>query len=368
MVMHIDFPPFAVSLVRAALMALLAVSGFTTSALAESASDIRVASVRAPVDSGLLAALFSHFEQQTGHRVHVYAGGDAYDRARAGEADLVISHYGKGAVQSFVAERYGIWAYSVFASKTVLIGPDSDPAGIRGLNDPFEALRRIIHGGHTLLLGKSVGIRYTVDVMLAGIEPPESEDWRVLTDASGARQMRAAEERGAYTLLHAAKFSDFKLQHESGLVSLTDDPPLFHRILVAVPVNPAKVDGVNAEGAQALIDYLLEPATQVTIARFREAAEGRTIWAPAWRHNHSKGLVGHAARTTMETKFRLPLDRGQSRRQVQWMGRFTPGIALDAAQPPGQHPADPGRAIQPDPVIAPGRHDRLDLTGHAPNP
>ena len=123
-------------------LALLMASVATT-ARAESAKLVRLAVVNTPQYSGLLDYLLPDFEAESGLTVEVYSGNDVHQRARAGKADLVISHYGRPEVESFVLEGYGSWPKIVFANQTALIGPKSDPAEVRGLSSASAALRRI---------------------------------------------------------------------------------------------------------------------------------------------------------------------------------------------------------------------------------
>src|SRR5438093_13382442 len=93
---------------------------------------VRLAVVNVPVDSGLLAAILPEFERSTGYRVEVdKRGDDLYEIVRQGKADLAISHFGHAGVEAFMAEDLGLWPRAVFANQAVLIGPSTDPAGIR---------------------------------------------------------------------------------------------------------------------------------------------------------------------------------------------------------------------------------------------
>src|ERR1700716_3495572 len=56
---------------------------------------VRLEVVRVAEQSGLLADLLPDFEALSGYRVQVHSSTtDVFQRARNGEADLVISHYG----------------------------------------------------------------------------------------------------------------------------------------------------------------------------------------------------------------------------------------------------------------------------------
>lgn len=275
---------------------LLAAAVLVAGALPAHADDaaakkvVRLATVKAPVQSGLLAALLPAFEAQSGYRVEVYSGSDVYDRARKGEADLVMSHLGKGAVEEFVLSGAGLWPRPVFASQLVIIGPASDPAGIRGTQDPIEAMKRIAAARSGFVVGKSVGRRYLAALLLAGAGEPDRGEWFQQRDFSGSELIRYAEERGAYALVKGLAFAQFTERHESTMRVMLDESPLLYRVTAVVPVNPAKVAGINTEGAAALVEYLLSADTQAAVANFRYPGTGARMWSPGARHNHSKGL------------------------------------------------------------------------------
>jgi tungstate transport system substrate-binding protein len=251
---------------------------------------VRLAVVKTPAQSGLLEALLPEFEAQSGYRVDVYVGSDVYTRAAEGEADMVISHLGKGAVEEFVLSGTGLWPRPVFASQLVIIGPASDPAGIRGLHDPIEAMRRIAAAEAGFVVGKSVGRRYLAALLLAGAGGPPPGDWFEQKDSSGNETIRYAEKRGAYALVKGLAFAQFSARHESSMEIMLDESPLLYRVQAIIRVNPAKVDGINVEGAVALEQYLLSARTQAAIDNFRHPATGKRMWSPGARHNHSKGL------------------------------------------------------------------------------
>src|SRR5262252_3787494 len=94
---------------------------------------IVVASTTSTQDSGLFEYLLPIFKQKTGITVRVLAQGtgQALDTARRGDADVVFVH-AKEAEEKFVAEGFGVKRNSVMYNDFVIIGPKSDPAGIKG--------------------------------------------------------------------------------------------------------------------------------------------------------------------------------------------------------------------------------------------
>jgi tungstate transport system substrate-binding protein len=105
---------------------------------------IVVASTTSTKDSGLFGYLLPIFTKETDVAVKVVAvgTGQALDTARRGDADVVFTH-AKSAEQAFVTEGQGVKRYPVMYNDFVLIGPEGDPAGIRGMKDIAMALKTI---------------------------------------------------------------------------------------------------------------------------------------------------------------------------------------------------------------------------------
>jgi tungstate transport system substrate-binding protein len=127
---------------RVALLALGLV-GLSTPASAQDRS-IVVAAGTTIQDSGLFGHILSLFKNKTGIEVKVVAQGtgQALDTARRGNADVVFVH-DKVQEEKFVAEGHGVRRFDVMYNDFVLIGPQTDPAGVRGTKDITVALRRI---------------------------------------------------------------------------------------------------------------------------------------------------------------------------------------------------------------------------------
>src|SRR5690242_603891 len=104
---------------------------------------IVVASTTSTQDSGLFGYLLPLFKMKTGIDVRVVAQGtgQALDTGRRGDADVVFVH-ARSAEEKFLAEGFGVKRYPVMYNDFVLIGPQNDPAGVRG-KDIVAALRMI---------------------------------------------------------------------------------------------------------------------------------------------------------------------------------------------------------------------------------
>jgi tungstate transport system substrate-binding protein len=105
---------------------------------------IAVASTTEAQDSGLFGYLLPIFTQKTGIAVNVMSlgAGQALDAGRRGAADVVFVH-AKVAELKFLAEGEGVRRNPVMYDDFVLVGPESDPAGIKGVKDVAVALKTI---------------------------------------------------------------------------------------------------------------------------------------------------------------------------------------------------------------------------------
>src|SRR6187200_1448814 len=105
---------------------------------------IVVASTTSTQDSGLFGHILPMFKAKTGIDVKVVAQGtgQALDTGRRGDADVVFVH-AKPQEEKFLAEGFSLKRYPVMYNDFVLIGPKSDPAGIKGSKDILAALTTI---------------------------------------------------------------------------------------------------------------------------------------------------------------------------------------------------------------------------------
>jgi tungstate transport system substrate-binding protein len=129
-------------LTRRLLIIAAATACLVAQAVAQDKS-IVVASTTSTQDSGLFGYLLPIFTQKTGIVVKVVAQGtgQALDAARRVDADVVFVH-AKSAEQEFLSQGFGVKRNPVMYNDFVLIGPQSDPAGIKG-KDILAALKTI---------------------------------------------------------------------------------------------------------------------------------------------------------------------------------------------------------------------------------
>src|SRR5262245_24600219 len=129
---------------RRTLLTLAVAALIGVSAASAQDKSIVVASTTSTQDSGLFGHILPLFKAKTGIDVKVVSQGtgQALDTGRRGDADVVFVH-AKPLEEKFVAEGAGVKRHPVMYNDFILVGPKSDPAGIKGMTDIAEALKAI---------------------------------------------------------------------------------------------------------------------------------------------------------------------------------------------------------------------------------
>lgn len=246
-------------------------------------------------NSGLLDRILPLFEQKTGIHVQAVAvgTGQALRIARAGDADVLMVH-DRASEEAFVREGYGLRRHEFMYNDFVLLGPASDPAGIRGASETTAALARI--AGKRLLFisrGDDSGT-HKAELRLwraTGVDPSSASGtwYREIGSGMGSTLNHASAADG-YTLSDRGTWLSFR--NRRNLVMLLEgDPALFNPYGVIL-VNPARHPHVKAEAGQRLIDWLLSAEGQAAIAAYR--VEGEVLFKPSAEPADTGGRPGSA--------------------------------------------------------------------------
>jgi tungstate transport system substrate-binding protein len=246
---------------------------------------VRLLTVGAANTAGFLANLVAGFEEATGHRVEIIVGAmDIFDQARAGEADIVLAHFGFTELQDFVAERRGLWPELILSNTVVFLVPPGDPAGILGVDDPVEAFQRIADLRTPFVVNDLGETRFITDTLWNATGRPDKGEWFLDLGLVGRQAVQEAARRGAYTLWGLHPFLMLQQQNPVGLEPLVINDSLMQRIIASVVVLRAS-GRLNIPGALALQRYLVDPSTQALIRAFRLPNIDRPIFWPAANNN-----------------------------------------------------------------------------------
>jgi len=249
-----------------------------------------MASTIGPIDSGIVSVLEDHFEKDTGVRVrHVGAGtGATLKIATKGNVDLVMVH-AKSLEEKFVSEGYGTERIDLMYNDFVIVGPASDPAGVKGMKSAADALKKIADKKAPFLTrGDKSGTNVAELVIWekAGLKP--TGDWYIVYpkgSEGNVATLREADKRGVYTFIDRASF--LGLKKEIKLVVLVEKDDALLNFITLIPMNPKKFPRVNAKAAMAYVTWLTDPAKgQLIIRDFGKDKYGSPLFFPnskQWR-------------------------------------------------------------------------------------
>ena len=257
-----------------AVFAFVAICG---AFLAEQATaqerSIVVASSTSTQDAGLFDYLLPLFTQKTGIQVKVLAVGteQALNIGRRGEADVVFVH-AKWEEQKFVAEGQGVKRFGVMYNDFVLIGPKSDPAGVRQLKDIAKAFVAIKDKSATFISRGDRSGTHLTELMIwnkdAGIDiENEGGPWYIATGRGRDATLHTAVASNGYVLSDRVTWTHFKSKGDLEVL-FEDDQHIFSEYGVTL-VNPAKHPQVKKELGQQFIDWLVSPEGQQAIANYK---------------------------------------------------------------------------------------------------
>ena len=233
---------------------------------------IVVASTTSTQDSGLFGHILPMFKAKTGIDVKVVAQGtgQALDTARRGDADVVFVH-AKPAEEKFLSEGFGVKRYPVMYNDFILIGPKSDPAGVKGTKDIVAALTAIKAKGADFISRGDKSGTHQAEINLwkvAGVDIAKDKGpwYKEIGQGMGAA-LNTASASNAYVLADRGTWLSFKNRGDL-VISVEGDKRLFNQYGVML-VNPEKHPNVKAAEGQAFIDWLVSPKGQEAIDAYK---------------------------------------------------------------------------------------------------
>lgn len=227
---------------------------------------LRLASTTSTRDSGLFDAILPAFRQATGIEVQVVAVGTgrALDLGRRGDVDAVLVH-DEASELAFVEAGDGVDRRPVMYNAFLLVGPAADPAGVRGLADPAEALRRIAAAQATFASRGDDSGTHKAELRLwdaAGVKPAGA--WYRETGSGMGATLNTAAELPAYTLADAGTWLAFRNKRD--LVPVVEGAPGLRNPYAIILVNPERHPHVRVDEGRAFADWLLSDAGAAAIA------------------------------------------------------------------------------------------------------
>jgi tungstate transport system substrate-binding protein len=229
-------------------------------------------------DTGLLDAIHPNFEEMYGVTVDAVAQGTgaALESARNGDSDVVMVH-ARGLEDEFLRNGYGINRRDLMFNDFVIVGPESDPAGIQGMSSATEALTTIAEAEATFVSRGDNSGTHTKELNLwEAAETDPGGDWYQETGTGMGEALNIANQQGAYTLSDRGTF--ISQRSEIDLVILVQGPIEGGPEILSNPygimaVNPGVHENANYDLAMAYIGWITSPDAQDAIANYQMNGE-----------------------------------------------------------------------------------------------
>lgn len=232
-------------------------------------------------DSGLLDVLQPEFEKKTGYKLKVIAVGTgaALRMGEKGEADVLLVHAPKSEkplVDSGVVVNYSLVMHNDF----ILVGPESDPAGVKHAKTTAEAMKKIFDKGAIFVSrGDDSGThKKELGLWQEAKLKPKGQKWYQESGSGMGATLNIASEKQGYTLTDRATYLSQKDKVKLAILKQGDKSLL--NIYHVMNVNPEKFNKVNAEGGKAFVDFMVSKETQEIIGKFGVDKYGEPLFFP----------------------------------------------------------------------------------------
>ncbi|PYP20521.1 MAG: tungsten ABC transporter substrate-binding protein [Gemmatimonadetes bacterium] len=238
--------------------------------------DVVLATTTSTRDAGLLDSLLPVFEAKSAYKVKVVAvgTGQAIAMARRGDAEIVLVHAPE-LERALVDSGFFVRRRLVMHDDFLFVGPESDPARIRGGRDAVAALAATAAARAPFVSRGDRSGTHLLELKLwrlLGQAPPPPGGWYIEAGQGMAATLQMADEKRAYTITDRPTFLVW--QSKLQLVPLVEGDTLLYNVYHVMEVPHA------GAGARALADFFVAPEAQELIGKFGTARFGKQLFAP----------------------------------------------------------------------------------------
>jgi tungstate transport system substrate-binding protein len=236
--------------------------------------DLILATTTSTQDSGLLDTIIPMFQTKTGYVVKTVAvgSGAAMTMGERGEADVLLVHSPDAEV-AFVSNGFGINRKLLMHNDFIIVGPAADPAGIKGMASAVDASSKSIF----VTRGDNSGTNaLELKLWKAAAIDTKGLSWYQSTGQGMGATLNVTAEKNGYTITDRA--TQLATVANTKLTILVEGDKNLLNIYHVIEVNPAKWPKVNAAGAKAFSDFMIDPATQKAIGEFGISKYGKPLF------------------------------------------------------------------------------------------
>ncbi len=255
---------------------------------------IKMSTTTSTQASGLLDILLPQLEEDTGIKVKVIAKGTgaAIRDGMDGNVDVIFVH-AKAREERFVQDGFGTQRYAVMHNDFVILGPQKDPAAIKGLPDATEALKKIAaaqaafvsrgddSGTHTKeqALWESTALpleKMNQTIVKKGKKKEVSfvqprGPWYLSIGQGMGKALTFADEKQAYILADRGTYIKYKFGRDVpiDLVVMCEGDPALANPYGVIPISPQKHPHVKYDLSKSFAEWLVSTKGQTVINDYR---------------------------------------------------------------------------------------------------
>ena len=252
----------------------------------QTADAIKLSSTIGPIDAGIVPLLAKTYEERAGIKVAFEGAGTGatLEKAKSGNFDMVIVH-ARSLEEKFIAQGFGIDRRDLMYNDFVILGPDNDPAGIRGMKDASAAFAKIASAKTLFVTRGDMSGTHVKELEVwdaTGARPDSDADTWYVTFAEGnrgnVRTTLYANSVNAYLLMDRA--TCITQRSTIKLVPLVERDPILLNFIASIQVNPKRFPNINADSAKAFIDWMCSDEAQTIIRDFGVQEYGEPLFFP----------------------------------------------------------------------------------------
>ena len=243
---------------------------------------LRLTTTTSVNDSGLMEYLRPYLLEEANIEMEIVSmgSGAAIEAGQRGDADVLLVH-SPAAEKTFVEEGYGIQRSTFMYNFFVIVGPESDPAGVKDLSakDAFIKIRDakskfVSRGDNSGTHSKEKAIWKLAELDYDSLST--ETDFYISAGTGIGATLTMASEQDAYTLTDLATYLSMQDQLSSKVI-VSASPDLRNDYSVIV-INPDKVTNVDAETAKAFETWMLSESTLKLIAEYGKDTYGEALF------------------------------------------------------------------------------------------
>src|SRR5512136_1280929 len=256
--------------------------------IAKSQTRLKVATTTSLYDTGLWTYLEPKFEKEYDIELDVISlgSGNALAAGRNGDVDVLTVH-SRADELKFISDNYGVkrvwFAYNYF----LIVGPEDDPAGLKGLTaeQAFKKLYENPGSGKFVSRGDSSGTHSKEKAIWksAGYSDYNAmrtaaiaASWYIDAGTGMGATLTMANEKGAYTLTDEGTFLAYKSESGLDLVPIVDTGSILLNVYSVIVCTKS----TKQEQAQWMVDFLTSDKIQDLIGDYGKSTYGKSLFIP----------------------------------------------------------------------------------------